>query len=77
MGEFTLTGLSDAEAGRARAQWRLKHGDVYDDSQPRDFVNRVLPLLLKPGEKPPQVEVDVRPDPRKLTADVTINFKRG
>lgn len=77
MGEFTLTGLSDAEAGRARAQWRLKHGDVYDDSQPHDFVNRVLPMLFKPGDKLPQVELDVRPDARKLTADVSINFKRG
>ncbi|MCA1613795.1 MAG: hypothetical protein LC800_06520 [Acidobacteria bacterium] len=76
MGALGLTGLSDADAARARAQWRLKPGDVYDDAQPRDFVQRVMPMLHKPGEKPWRVETNVRPDAQKLTADVTINFKR-
>lgn len=76
MGVLTLTGLSESDAARVRAQWRLKPGDVYDESQPRDFVNRVMPMLLKPGENPPRIETDVRPDARNLTADVNINFKR-
>ena len=76
MGALSLTGLTDADAERVRAEWRLKAGDVFDDSQPRDFVKRIMPMLLKPGEKPPRVETNVRPDARKLTADVSLNFKR-
>ena len=76
MGALSLTGLTDADAERVRAQWRLKPGDVFDDSQPRDFASRVMPMLLKPGEKPLRVETSVRPDAQKLTADVSVNFKR-
>lgn len=76
MGTLSLTGLTEAEAARARAEWRLKPGDVYDDSQPRDFARRVAALLHKPGEKPLRVETSVRPDAQKLTADVSLNFKR-
>jgi outer membrane protein assembly factor BamA len=76
MGALDVTGLPEAEAERVRAQWRLKPGDVFDASHQREFLDRAVRLLFKPGEKPWRVETRLKPDAGKLTADVTVNFTR-
>jgi outer membrane protein insertion porin family len=75
MGTLNITGLAAAETNRLKAMWKLQPGDVYDAYYSDEFMKQVMPLIFRPGRRPPQIEFSVKPDRQKLTADVTINFK--
>jgi outer membrane protein insertion porin family len=75
MGTLNLTGLSAADTNRLKALWKMQPGDVYDAYYSDEFMKLALPQIWRPGRRPPQIEFNVKPDRRKLTADVTINFK--
>ena len=75
MGTLDIKGLSAADTNRLKAMWKLQPGDVYDAYYSKEFMDKALLQILRPGRRPPQIEFNVKPDRQKLTADVTINFK--
>jgi outer membrane protein assembly factor BamA len=75
MGTLNIEGLPAADTNRLKAMWKLQAGDVYDAQYSEEFMRKALPLILRPGARPPQIDFSVKPDRQKLTADVTINFK--
>jgi outer membrane protein assembly factor BamA len=75
MGTLNIKGLSAADTNRLKAMWKLQPGDVYDAHYSEEFMRKALPLILRPGTRPPQINFSVKPDRQKLTADVTIDFK--
>jgi outer membrane protein assembly factor BamA len=75
MGTLDITGLPAASTTRLKAMWKLKPGDVYDAYYSKEFMDKALVEIFRPGRRLPQIEFSVKPDRQKLTADVTINFK--
>lgn len=75
MGTLDIKGLPAADTNRLKAMWKLRAGDVYDAHYSEEFMQKALPLILRPGTRPPHIDFSVKPDRQKLTADVTINFK--
>jgi outer membrane protein insertion porin family len=75
MGTLDIKGLSAADTNRLKAMWKLQAGEVYDAHYSKEFMDKALLQILRPGRRPPQIEFSVKPDRQKLTADVTINFK--
>lgn len=75
MGALDIKGLSAADTNRLKALWKLQTGDVYDAYYSKEFMDKALPQIYRPGRRLPQIEFDVKPDRQKLIADVTINFK--
>lgn len=83
MGKLILKGLSDANAQALEQKWRLKGGEVFDSSyldrffktDARDEMQRIFSARQAAGQRPPEIKDEVIPDPKTLTADVTLEFK--
>lgn len=73
MGTLTITGLDEGNTRRLQERWKMKPGDVYDDSYLRSFIKEVV---FKGGfGANKRVSDSYKPDRQKLTVDVTIDFK--
>ena len=79
MGALTITGLGPADIQRLRAKWVLAPGAVFDDSYPETFKQNVVrPFVAAMTERTgvrSKFDFETRPDVRKQTVDVVINFR--
>jgi outer membrane protein assembly factor BamA len=75
MGALHVAGLPEAEAARVRAMWKLPAGEVFDASYINAFTMRALPDLMRTLGREVRVGAETKPDPQKLTVDVTVSFK--
>ncbi|HEY0006469.1 MAG TPA: POTRA domain-containing protein [Pyrinomonadaceae bacterium] len=75
MGTLLLTGLNEADAARLKSKWKLQPGDVFDDSYLKEFINKVIAEGRALSTLPKGMKTAIKPDRRKLTVDVEINFK--
>lgn len=76
MGEFIVNGLSETEASRLKAKWKLQPGEAYDASYLKDFLTRAtleIRASLSSGHK--GIKTEEKPDRQKLIVDVVITFK--
>jgi outer membrane protein insertion porin family len=73
MGNLSITGLNEGDTKRLQEQWKMKPGDVYDDSYLRDFVKKVVIEGRMDGGK--KISFGDKPNRQNLTVDVTIEFK--
>jgi outer membrane protein assembly factor BamA len=76
MGQVTITGLPEDEAGRVKAVWGLKAGDVFDTSYFVVFHNKIARegLIKRAGGLKAVRELKL--DDQKLTVDVLVKFER-
>jgi outer membrane protein assembly factor BamA len=75
MGQVTIAGLPEAEAGRVKDAWELKAGDIFSTSYTSAFINKVARAgLIKPQEVRPAHEL--KRDDQRLTVDVVVKFER-
>jgi outer membrane protein assembly factor BamA len=76
MGQVTIAGLTDDEAGRVKAAWGLKTGEILNTSYITAFLEKVArEKLIKQPERL-NVEQELKRDDQKLTADVVVKFER-
>jgi len=79
MGALTITGLGPADTQQLRAKWTLAPGAVFNDSYLDEFKqNAVRPFVAAMTERTrvrSKFDFETKPDVRKLTADVVINFR--
>lgn len=68
MGTLVLEGIDDESKRAVRGQWKLKAGDVYDESHPFEFLDRQLRSRLG------AMRVTVTPNLVARTVDVTLRF---
>jgi outer membrane protein insertion porin family len=81
MGDLIVTGLPPADVTELKSKWTLGNNAVFDESYLdqfrqgplRDFL-RAMTQRSRIGQRA-NVEVDVRPNPQRLTVDVVIAFK--
>jgi outer membrane protein assembly factor BamA len=76
MGSLVVNGLSESDAGKLKARWKLQPGEVYDASYLKEFMKRGIAEVrstLSSGRK--GLEVDEKPNKQNLTVDVILNFK--
>jgi outer membrane protein assembly factor BamA len=76
MGQVTVAGLPEDEAGRVKGAWGLKAGEVFDTS----YINAFLVKVAREGliKQPQGVKAgqDLKRDDQKQTVDVVIKFQR-
>src|SRR5262249_3053798 len=70
MGQLVLSGMSDREASRIKAKWKLAEGDVFDASYFKEFVTKELSGESLTGVR--DFDVSSRPDRAKLKVDILI-----
>src|SRR5262249_17600594 len=70
MGQLLLTGLSDREAARVKAKWKLVEGAVYDASYFKEFVTKELSGQSLTGVR--DFDVSSRLDRQTLKVDILI-----
>ena len=83
MGTLKITGLNDEITLNLRHRWKLREGDVYDNSYLESFskkdVREVLDSALREGRIPPgsklKMDSSVNLNRQSLTVDVQLNFK--
>jgi outer membrane protein insertion porin family len=83
MGTLTFKGLTDDDAKSLQERWKLKSGDVFDGgyferflkSDARDEIQRISSERQAARKSPVGTSVEVTPNRKTLTADVTIEFK--
>jgi outer membrane protein insertion porin family len=79
MGTLTITGVTEAEAQSLQGAWKLRSGDIFDESyfsrffiqDARQEMQRIM-SRRKAGFQP---NVKTTPHRETLTADVTLEFK--
>lgn len=76
MGQVTIAGLSEDEAGRIKGAWGLKAGEVFDTSYFSVFRNKIARERLIRQTVGLKVEPDYKRDDQKLTVDVVVKFGR-
>lgn len=76
MGQVTIVGLPEDDAGRVKNAWGLKAGEVFDTSYIHVFLGKVERerLIKQIGEL--KVGHDYKRDDQKLTVDVVVKFGR-
>jgi outer membrane protein insertion porin family len=72
MGTFTVAGLSAKDAESLAKRWKLKPGEVYDQTYLQEFQITELRAYSTPAHP---ATAQVRPDSRTHIVDVTIVFK--
>jgi outer membrane protein assembly factor BamA len=76
MGQVTIAGLPEDEAGRLKDAWGLKAGEVFNTSYIGAFLDKVARagLVKQPqGVRPVQ---ELKRDDQRLTVDVVVKFER-
>src|SRR5262245_4163407 len=76
MGQVTIAGLSEDDAGRVKAAWGLKEGEVFDTSYIHAFLNKVSRDRLIRQTGGLKVEPDYKRDDQRLIVDVVVKYGR-
>ncbi|HJQ70687.1 MAG TPA: POTRA domain-containing protein [Blastocatellia bacterium] len=50
MGDLTFMGVSESDGNKLKEKWKLKPGDVFDDTYPEDYMKNVLPKAARARE---------------------------
>jgi outer membrane protein assembly factor BamA len=76
MGQVTIAGLPEDEAGRVKAAWGLKSGEVFSTSYFGAFLEKVSRggLIKQPQEV--RIGQELKRDDQRLTVDVVVKFER-
>jgi hypothetical protein len=74
MGNLTVLGLSNNAAQMFKELWRVKTGDVYDATYLGEFFKRLVEAGGVPAEQISRIKPEVKPDNKKLTVDVVVDF---
>lgn len=75
MGTIEFLGVSQDIAARLTQRWRLRVGEVYDDSYLSEFLGEHVGPLDDTGAVPRDRSSEIRVDPHTRTVDVRIVFK--
>jgi outer membrane protein assembly factor BamA len=79
MGALIITGLPPADRQQLKSKWVLAGGAIFDDSYLDEFKqNTVRPFaaaMTSPARTRAKYDFETRPDVRKQTVDVVINFR--
>lgn len=83
MGVLKITGINDDVILNLRHRWKLREGDVYDNSYLEEFSKKdardVLDSALREGKIPPgsrlKMNSNVNLNAQSLTVEVELNFK--
>jgi outer membrane protein assembly factor BamA len=79
MGALIITGLAPADRLQLKSKWMLAAGAIFDDSYLDEFKqNTVRPFAAAMTNRlrtRAKYDFETRPDARKQTVDVVINFK--
>src|SRR5205807_1145287 len=83
MGTVEFKGVSPADAAALQERWKLKSGDIYDESYSDRFfredgrmlLSRIFQERRSMQKQGPPLEVRARPNRKALTVDVTIEIK--
>jgi outer membrane protein assembly factor BamA len=76
MGQVTIAGLPEDDAGRVKAAWGLKAGEVFDTSYINAFLNKVSRERLIKQTGGLKVEQEYKRDDQRLIVDVVVKFGR-
>ena len=76
MGQLTIAGLPEDEAGRVKAAWGLKAGEVFDSSYFVVFLDKVSRGGLIKQPQSMRAGQELKRDDRNLTVDVVVKFER-
>jgi hypothetical protein len=74
MGNLSVLGLSESGSKMFKDIWRIKTGDLYDVTYLGEFLKRLVDAGGVPADQLSRIKTEVKPDRRKLTVDVTIDF---
>ncbi len=76
MGSFVVTGLPPAAVEKLKKKWRLKEGDVFDQTAAADFMKKdaigALQGFLTPSSK---VKMMTQPDGHRHVVNVTLQVQ--
>jgi outer membrane protein insertion porin family len=76
MGQVTIAGLTEDEAGRVKSAWGLKTGEVFDTSYFPVFLEKVArERLIKPSQGL-KVGQELKRDDQRLIVDVVVKYQR-
>jgi outer membrane protein assembly factor BamA len=79
MGALTITGLGPADTQRLKTKWTLAPGAVFNDAYLDEYKqNTVRPFVAATIDRTgvrSKFDFETKPDARKQTVDVVINFK--
>jgi|ERR1044072_2786264 outer membrane protein assembly factor BamA len=79
MGSLIITGLTPADRQELKSKWQLAGGSIFDDSYLDEFKqNTVRPFVAAMTNRSRarvKYDFETRPDVRKQTVDVVINFR--
>lgn len=79
MGTLIITGLTPADRQQLKSKWTLATGVIFDDSYLDEFKqNTVRPFVAAMTNRTrtrAKYDFETRPDLRKQTVDVVINFR--
>lgn len=73
MGELSITGISEGATNRLKKRWKLRPGDVFDGSYPREFVKNHLAYETGAHQV---VETQTKIDSKSLTVGVSFVVKK-
>ncbi len=76
MGQVTIAGLPEDEAGRVKDAWGLKSGEVFSTSYFGAFLEKVTRGGLIKQPQGVRVGQELKRDDQKLTVDVVVKFER-
>jgi outer membrane protein assembly factor BamA len=76
MGQVTIAGLPEDEAGRVKDAWGLKAGEVFSTSYFGAFLDKVARGGLIKQPQGVRTELELKRDEQKLTVDVVVKFER-
>jgi outer membrane protein assembly factor BamA len=76
MGQLTITGLTEEEAGRVKSAWGLKAGEIFDTSYFRVFYENVARGRLIAQPQGLKVAQELKRDDQRLIVDVVVKYTR-
>ena len=76
MGQVTIAGLPEDEAGRVKDAWGLKSGEVFSASYFGAFLEKVTRGGLIKQPQGVRVGQELKRDDQRLTVDVVVKFER-
>jgi len=76
MGQVTVAGLPEDEAGRVKDAWGLKAGEVFNTSYIGAFLNKVARERLIKQPQGLKAGHELKRDDQRLTVDVVVKFER-
>jgi outer membrane protein assembly factor BamA len=77
MGTLTVSGFDDQISDRIRKAWRLKAGDIYDTSYPKEFGRKGLSGVLSGSPAAGRlgnISMSQHPNQDALTVDMAISL---